>query len=57
VVLTIDPAAMPAGSELDIGILRTGGGLVAAFGLAEKGTALTRCGPQLSLIGSGGSAG
>jgi hypothetical protein len=56
VVLTINPAAMPAGSELDIGILPAGRGLIAAFGLVEKGTALTRCSPQLSRIGSGGPA-
>ncbi len=54
VVLTINPAAMPAGSELDIGILPAGRGLIAAFGLVEKGTALTRCSPQLSRVGSGG---
>jgi hypothetical protein len=57
VVLTINPAAMPAGSELDIGIMAAGRGLIAAFGLVEKGTALTRCSPQLSRIGSGGLAG
>ena len=54
VALTIDPAALPSGSELDIGILPVGRGLVAAFGLVEKGTALTRCSQQLSRISSGG---
>jgi hypothetical protein len=50
VMLTINPAAMPAGSELDIGIVSTSRGLIAAFGLAEKGAPLTRCGPMMSTL-------
>jgi len=55
VVLTIDPAAMPAGSELDIGIVPAGRGLVAAFGLVEKGAALTRCSPVMSSLSPSGA--
>jgi len=55
VMLTINPAAMPAGSELDIGILSTSRGLIAAFGLVQKGTPLTRCGPLLSRLGPSGA--
>ncbi|MGH3186386.1 MAG: hypothetical protein ACRDPY_24740 [Streptosporangiaceae bacterium] len=37
--------------------MSAGHGLVAAFGLVEKGTALTRCSPRLSRVSSGGPAG
>jgi hypothetical protein len=47
VVMTVDPAAIPAGSELVIGVAQagrkqgaTGPGLVAGFGLAKDGSPL-----------------
>jgi hypothetical protein len=48
IVLTINPAAMPAGTELTIGMMRAGGGITfTAFALIKDGTALT-CGPGLT---------
>jgi len=46
-VLTINPAAMPAGSELSIGVMQIhGDDSVTAFGLIKDGTRLT-CGPGI----------
>jgi hypothetical protein len=55
VVLTVDPAAMPAGTELVIGVARaaapgktgSGPGLVAGFGLARDGARLTCHAPRI----------
>ena len=48
VVLTIDPAAMPAGSELVIGVVAQGPerGLAAGFGLIKDGSPLACHAPQ-----------
>lgn len=47
IVLTINPAAMPAGTELTIGMMRPDGGITTtAFALIKDGTPLT-CGAGL----------
>lgn len=49
VFLTIDPAAMPAGSELVIGVVATGSqrGLAAGFGLIKDGSPLACHAPHI----------
>ena len=51
-MLTINPAAMPPGTELIIGVVDPDGPLMATFSLVKDGTVLT-CGPGIA--GAAGS--
>lgn len=52
VLMTINPAAMPAGTELLIGIARSGPGSVIALGLVKDGVPLS-CRPLVAIRQSG----